>query len=207
MRNKQNLMRDDLSSKLIHFTRNNNKFSAIESFRRIIQEKTIRGGRGYVKGGFDCVSFTETPVSKIAYIMAQENRSGIRYEPFGIMYDKLTMFKKGARPVIYQSENEYSDLTDNQKYRHVKFELDYDVKKSTDYTWEREWRIKTKKLKINPEEVTLIVPTRKCVEIIKEQNNAENQYAAMSGFPQYVDKLQWHFLVLDDLGFDILSKL
>jgi len=201
-----NKIRDDLSNKLIHFTRNVHNESGINNFKKIISEKRIIGGTGYIKGQHKCVCFTETPISKISFIITQENRKGIRYEPFGIMYEKLAIFKQGGRPVIYQTEEEYENLPKEQKYRHVTFNLSEEKSDTIDYTWEREWRIKTESLTLKPEEVTLVVPTRECVEIFKENNERKNHIAGMMGIPQYIEKLEWHFIALEDLGFEIFQK-
>jgi hypothetical protein len=198
------MIRDDLSNKLIHFTRGQTRQAAAETFLKILEEKKLRGGDGEIKGKWKCVCFTEAPISKLAAILANPVAHGSRYEPYGFMIDKTWLFKKGGRPVIYQSDSEYELLPDSFKYRHVRYEPDNLI----DFTWEREWRIHTDAVDLDPKHVTLIVPER----LIKDgliDIRLEDIYHEHQDPNKILEKIStpypWHFMVLSDLGIQIKS--
>ena len=153
------MIRDDLSNKLIHLVRGDTEIVAFKKFQSILNEQQLRGGTGYIKGGYTCVCFTETPIAKLSYVLASPDLAKMRYRPFGIMIDKGYAFDCGARPVIYQPDNDFNKLDEEIRYRHVRFELTnpaYPI----DLTWEREWRIKTDILTLPLNKTTVIVPNR-----------------------------------------------
>jgi len=196
------MIRDDLSDKLIHLTRGPTREAAALTFLTILGQRMLRGGTGCIKGNWKCVCFTEAPISKLSTILANPSAHGSRYEPYGIMVDKKWLFAKGGRPVIYQSDSEYELLPDGIKYRHVRYEPGQEI----NFTWEREWRIKTDTLPLDPEAVTLVVPERlvkdglidvRLADLYREHNETGLMpQAALSPYP-------WHFIVLSDLGIPI----
>ena len=157
-------MRDDLSNKLIHFTKGTDQ-DAADVFLKIITEKRLLGGTGYIKGGYRCVCFTESPIGKLAHILANRKTYNFNYAPFGIMVDKLWLWERGGRPVIYQSDKEFDLLNNLQKYRHKIYEPDRNI----DFTWEREWRIQTQELMLDPPKTTIVVPNRMWVNHLVEE--------------------------------------
>lgn len=200
------MIRDDLSTKLIHLTRGPNTAAAAETFLNIIEEKKLRGGTGCIKGGWRCVCFTEAPISKLSTILASPGAHGTRYAPYGVMVDKTWLFERGGRPAIYQPLEEYDLLPDTLKYRHVTYSPNADPKKSIDFTWEREWRLHADELELDPNHVTLVVPQRlvkdglidiRLSDIYQEHERTGTlPSAALSRYP-------WHFIVLSDLGVEI----
>lgn len=182
-----NMIRDDLSHLLIHLTKgvSPDQSLALEEsmahFESIVSEQQLRGGTGYIRGGFKCVCFTEAPISKLSHILATTSVGGFKYAPYGVMVDKTWLYEKGGRPVIYGPGSEYDELPDLLKYRHVRFELS--PKYKVDYSWEREWRIQTESLPISPSDVTLVVPNRRAKDL---------SVARFGG--------GWHYIVLSDLG-------
>lgn len=192
------MIRDDLSNKLIHFTKGTPEEATV-AFRSIIKEEKLRGGTGFIKGGFKCVCFTESPIAKFPHILASPKAFDFPYAPLGIMVSKLWLYKQGGRPVIYQPDEEYDDLNDNQKYRHKRYEPD----KNIDFTWEREWRIKTDSLRLDPYETTLIVRGRSWEKELF-QDHADIQRSAIMALgdvgASYIEPCLWHFIVLEDLG-------
>ena len=192
------MIRDDLSDKLIHLTRDTDIKKGYESFLNIIKTKTLIGGSTDVKGPFKCICFTEAPITSLAQVIARQTNE-MRYSPYGFMFSKEYLFSLGARPVIYEPDEEYEELPDKVKYRHVRFDLTND--KKVDWTWEREWRLKIDEFKISPKDLTLIVPTRKEINelIAKYQENKRSAgyTRAFGSFPQ----IEWHFIALEDLGF------
>ena len=197
------MIRDDLSNRLIHLAKGT--FSdANVTFDSIMKDKKLIGSSNTIRGGDKVICLTEAPISKIAQIIASKNANDMRYMPFGVMFEKEYLFAKGARPVIYQTEDEYGMLHENQKYRHVRFE----PQKGVDWTWEREWRIKTEELLLEPEHVTLIVPYREVLEEMKDVHQGHvNRASLVTKFgPSMVGKFKWHYLVLEDLGVEIPSN-
>lgn len=148
--------RRDLASSLVHFTRKNEKLNAYEVLIKIIEELKLDGSSKFIKNKSKCVCFSEAPLAEhISYFnLANINPDVLlRYEPFGIMIDKKKFYKKGGRPVIYQSVNELSKLDDSIKHKHVTFDPG-----SEDFTWEREWRIKADVFEFSRDEIHVLVP-------------------------------------------------
>lgn len=165
------MIRDDISTKLIHLTRDtieielddpDRTIPASDKFMNIVKTETLLGGTGGIRGGFRCVCFSEAPIGKLAQLFSvyTDPNKKFRYAPLGVMVDKKWLFYQGGRPVIYQPEEEYDCLPDSHKYRHVRYEPHDDPDKNKDFTWEREWRIQKDELKLEPEKTTLVVPTR-----------------------------------------------
>lgn len=188
------MLRDDISNQLIHFTKpaqNNSEQFLIDSlatFTKILDEKVLEGGIGYIKGKHKCVCFTEAPLTKLPIVFANRKAMEIPYSPYGFMFRKEWLFPQGARPVIYGPESDYELLPEPLKFRHVRFELETESY-SVDHTWEREWRLLTEKLPLAPSEVTLVVPHRAVTEQIQEEYKSDN----------------WHVIALSDLGVPVES--
>lgn len=198
------MIREDLSNKLIHLTRGSYQ-EASDNFSSILESKSLRGSDRDIRGKHKVVCFSEAPINKLGYILAQPNRENFRYAPFGVMFEKEYLFGKGARPVIYQPEQEYGLLHVEQKYRHVKF----DMGRNIDWTWERGWRIKIENLPLEPEHVTIIVPNRKWEEKLRNDYHGRLSRANLvtRGMGAgAVGKFEWHFIVLEDLGVPILVE-
>lgn len=118
------------------------------------------------------------------------------------MIDKKWLYEHGGRPVIYQSDEEFDLLHEKHKYKHKI----YDPIQGIDYTWEREWRIHTDELTLEPEQTTLIVPNRKYVEEFKDKHisGLKTKGMILGDFAKYMmRKLEWHFIALEDLGVPI----
>ncbi len=197
--------RDDLSNKLIHFTKGE-RDDAIKTFHKILQERVLLGGAGNIDGGFKCVCFSESPISKLPHILADREYFEFPYAPLGIMVDKPWLFSRGGRPVIYQPKGEFDGLPLNIRWRHKT----YDPIAGVDCTWEREWRIPIDTLPLDPQQMTVIVPDRRSVENFKTSHTSSTQ-AQIRGVLRYgtlseanitdaVQDLPWHFIALEDLG-------
>ena len=199
------MIRDDISDRLIHLIRGDTDKDAADTFLQILKERCLRGGTGCIKGSYECVCFSEAPISHLSRILANPSPHGMYYKPFGIMVSKDWLFERDGRPVIYQSDSEFKLLKKSQRYRHVRYEPG-----SVDFTWEREWRIQTRKLSLEPKQTTLVVPTRKWEEWYQSKHIARlSKKAIANGFidPRSVSKQRWHFIVLEDLGVPIESVM
>ncbi|HML76615.1 MAG TPA: hypothetical protein PKB02_19140 [Anaerohalosphaeraceae bacterium] len=200
------ILRDDVSCNLVHLVRDHSSKKAEDVFMEILNSKTFKGGTGCIRDKFNCVCFSEAPISKLGQVLALPGVHGMRYKPFGFMVSKEWLYEKGGRPVIYQSDSEYSLLPGSLKYRHVRYEPPL-----IDFSWEREWRIQTNELQIDPAITTVIVPNRSFVEKIKQDNidkmGKEVQLMGMVTLGVLSHKplkpLAWHFIVLEDLGIPI----
>jgi hypothetical protein len=170
---------------------------ASDRFLSIIKEGALRGSSRDIRGGFNCVCFSEAPLSVLTHALAAPPENGMRYAPFGVIVSKTWLYQQGGRPVVYQSNDEYDLLEDELKFKHVRYEPP-----SIDYTWEREWRIKTDSLRLVSEETTFIVPTR---EWERKFHNEHIDEVAVTSFLLELpldDPMPWHFVVLQDLGIE-----
>jgi hypothetical protein len=114
------------------------------------------------------------------------------------MVDKVWLYEKGGRPVIYQSEAEFKLLRPSQRFRHKRYEPP-----AEDFTWEREWRIRND-VAIDPAASTLVVPNRAWE---RWALNKHTDKLALHGWVmpstlglKPVTDVPWHFLVLEDIG-------
>lgn len=169
-------LRRDLGSLLFHFTQHPKVTVEIEQgtaklylsahprsvLEKIASEGCLRGSSTYIKGSYQCVCFTESPITEIAALFRLSNaasNTGMRprYEPYGVAVKKEWLYERGGRPVIYQSDAEFDALPEAIRYRHVRYEPNNGI----DFTWEREWRIKIEELKLEPSAAVFILPTAK----------------------------------------------
>ena len=119
-------MRVDISEYLYHWIRAESEEDAINNLCNIIENRKLLGGNGFIRGNHTCICFTETPMNLF-------HKTESRYKKFGVRLSKEHVFDKGGRPVIYQHDNEYKNLPENLKWRHVSF-----CPPKIDFTWERE---------------------------------------------------------------------
>jgi len=189
------MLRDDLSSNLIHLTRGDTRESIIANFNSIITQGKLHGSSVGIRGQHKVICFSETPISKLSINLANPNQDGIRYAPFGIILPKQAVFHMGGRPVIYQTNAEYDTLGEAHKYRHVKYEPGI-----IDFTWEREWRLLADELVIDFDIATIIVPTRTWVEQFKAAHTSEVAVVSSLLELPVATRMVHHFVVLEDLG-------
>lgn len=203
------MIRDDLSNKLIHLIRGDTVEESFGKFQSILNEGKLRGGTGYIKDNYRCVCFTETPISKLGYVLANPDVANMRYRPMGIMLDKKWVFEQGGRPVIYQPTSDYEKLPEELRYRHVCLELDRPGT-PVDLTWEREWRLHKDELPLPIESTTVILPTRYWRDVLVEAHMDEIQGQVQvlgKDAALAVTPYPWHIIVLEDLGIPIPDGL
>lgn len=150
--------RTDISMGLVHLTKGNGEHNAFKVLMKILEEKTIQANtskvvdgriQGFICGNNPVVSFQDVPLYSVSEnilweqeLRSRNPKSPIRYEPFGLRFDKRYIFRNGGRPVIYENtETAKSFLPENEHWRIVKLDLENDDK-IIDWTHEREWRIK-----------------------------------------------------------------
>lgn len=159
--------RADLSNDLIHWVKGESNEEAFEVLRRIVSEQRLRGGTGDIKGGYQCVCFTEAPQTTFHDVIG-------RYRPFGIRISKRWLYSQCGRPVIYQSEDEFEGLGETHRWRHVRYEPDREP--PIDFTWEREWRIQTDSLPLPPGEARLVLPHEGWADRLEADHLDEEEY-------------------------------
>lgn len=170
------MSRIDHSSNLIHFTK------VFESgiidyeksytlFKEILKSRILKGGKGMILGQHKCVCFTEAPVNCLSINKSLNPKYFNRYAPFGFQFSKKTIFENDGRPVIYSKREEYEREKNNPNinWRYVT----YDFEQKIDFTWEREWRIKTENFNFNKYDVKLIFPNMKWIKRFRTEHEEE----------------------------------
>ena len=148
------LMRQDISPALVHFTKASNVGSAYDVLRRILREKSVLGSSRFVRGGRTCVCFSEAPLGALEHGLI--NSTGFtRYSPYELQFEKEWIFNLGGRPVIYEPEHEFAQLSETHQSRHVRLEFGLTT---VDFTWEREWRLPCTELRFSEHDVTVVLP-------------------------------------------------
>jgi hypothetical protein len=176
--------RDDISDKLIHFTRGGTLEEAFTNLRTIIDEGRLIGGNGFVKGGYKCVCFSEAPLAALEHGLLNSSAYS-RYSPFGVMFEKKWIFEHGGRPVIYQPDAEYDVLPESYKWRHVRYEPHEEEPK--DFTWEREWRVQTEELNFDPSVAAVVVPDRDWAERLIAEHESDQEFKTLQ-YSQIMDE-------------------
>ena len=146
--------RRDISDNLIHFTSGEGEEEAYQRLCNIMKEGRILATSEKIKGRYKCVCFTEAPLISLRDGLVNPDAYS-RYFPFGIIFEKLRIFKLGGRPVIYQPVAEFEGLSTDYRWRHVTYEPNRD--EPIDFTWEREWRIKCGALCFDPSCAGIVV--------------------------------------------------
>jgi len=118
------------------------------------------------------------------------------------MFTKKWIFQQGGRPIIYQPDKEFQTLPDEIKWRHVRYEPD--IESPIDFSWEREWRINSNVLHINPAYAFVIVPNhqwaQRLIEIHDhEQNMIVRQYSIIDELIAELarEEFRWHIEIPD----------
>ena len=193
------MIRDDIGSRLVHLTKGEPDQAAAEALLAIVRERKLRGGNGCVRGGYQCVCFSEAQALANS---CEPDGPWHEYKPFGVMVEKLWLSERGGRPVIYQTDGEDQLLNEAQRFRHVRYEPG-----SVDFTWEREWRIHIPELELDPGQTTLVVPNRAWEKWAQDLHVAmlSRRAIVLNGLigPRSVTEYPWHFMVLEDLGVEM----
>lgn len=143
--------RNDMSTSLIHLTRENSTQSVVNVLYNILKDKKIKGSTtsGFIVGNEKAVCFQDAPLYSICQNIffeqkkrKQDRNYKLRYRAIGLLFDKQYAYKKGARPVIYEKTDiAKTFLPPSEHWRIVNFNLESDSS-IIDWTHEREWRVK-----------------------------------------------------------------
>lgn len=189
--------RQDLSSYLWHLCRQDNNPSAALS--SILRQKSINASRDRDTQE-NVVCFTEAPLEQIRQQSKSLRQARFpRFSLTGIGFKKTYVFAKGGLPAIYQPRKFLSILPPELRWRHV--DLDLSNKKRVDYTWQREWRVKSD-LAFSGEENEAIVVVPAVDQFEGEIYAIEADGDWIDGqpetFPSFV--VHWNFISLDCLN-------
>lgn len=165
--------RRDISDKLTHWTSGENEEEAFQRLCKIVKERLILGTSEKIKGEYKCVCFTEAPLTSLKDGLVNPD-SYSRYSRFGIIFEKRQIFKLGGRPVIYQTDEEFEGLSEEYRWRHVRYEPNRD--KPIDFTWEREWRIKCGALRFDPSNAGIVVKDENWAQRMISEHKTEQDF-------------------------------
>lgn len=169
------------------------------AFRSIVNERALRGSSRGIRGKHIVVCFSEAPIEVLAKMFREDGRD-FRYRPFGVMVPKTWLFDLGGRPAIYQPESDFDLLPESLRYRHVRFDR---PDAPNDFSFEREWRIETEALALDPKICTLVVPDREWDYKLREEHDVRDMMKAsalMKNPFTRMTKYEWHVLALGDIG-------
>lgn len=154
--------RIDSSGYLYHWVRANpyikgekeiNYDVAYKTFLKILRDGFLKPGSAKMTADVESICFTESPE-----YFSEWDQS--RYQPFGFKFVKKRIYEYGGRPVIYGSYEDKKELPPSLKWRFAPH-LPMDIKPGwpfgLDYTWEREWRLRTGALDLL-DAINVIVP-------------------------------------------------
>lgn len=203
------MKRLDITEDLVHFIKGAELADAFTTLQKILRERRMLGGTGFIRGQYPCVCFSEAPVGYLGYALTQPTLHPVRYQPIGLIVAKSWLFDHGGRPIIYQNGAEFSELPEHLRWRHVRYEPN--AHPPIDFTWEREWRIRTENLPIDPSCITIVLPTREIVDSLLRIHEQDQDYLSL----QYVqifdeitawqlrDDFEWNFVILQDIDADV----
>lgn len=136
--------REDISDYVFHFTK---KAHAKDILTQILADGAIKdiSGNGYI-------CFSESPITMLpAMFKIFEQYHDPMYAPYGVGVKKELLYQLGGRPVIYDDLSGIQKLPDDMKWRGVVYKPN-----EYDYSWLREWRIKTSQVLINEDNAIVI---------------------------------------------------
>ena len=111
--------------------------SALDTLRRILDERKIRGGSLLTRGRTPVVSFTSCDLKRLNDLI-RWRRTLARWtlEPYGLMIPRASLRALGAAPVIYGDDQIWDRLPDRQRFR-----FQFRGQAEDDWTVEKEWRL------------------------------------------------------------------
>ncbi len=153
----------DYSPLLVHLTKDDELFYAEDILNLILHEKTLKALRHHclfdkklkepqnvsLRNKFNVVCFTETPINLINVLLEELERRKFKPKPYGLVFKKEYIRKRGGNPVFYVTGKIAGPLW--QPFNEEKIQLSDEACKllalvtmcqeGNDWHWEREWRI------------------------------------------------------------------
>lgn len=176
--------RIDHSDYLIHFTKDTKDSScwdfqkSYENLLKIVKEGVINTSSYLRLKKIESICFTEASYAALTEDGVLNKKYFKRYSPFGLMFSKKYIYKKGGLPVIYGPKEDFDSIQDNDlfNWRFVSYNPIGNTNEYRDFSWEREWRIKPiGSFTIDPENVKLIFPSLEWAEKFRNDHDAEHQ--------------------------------
>ncbi len=172
---------DDFSRFLVHLTRDYDGATAQDNLLSILRRRRVEARNAHclfapkikkigfsdiLKKQFNTVCLTEVPLNQLRFLTQEIPRRKIELKPFGLVFRKAHLLKKGANPAVYinsraqglrevllsQFDEHFKEV---RLYRQFKKEYGEDadaiiryyaliniISERVDFTWEREWRFK-----------------------------------------------------------------
>lgn len=167
--------RSDMCSGLVHLTRESLEIpTVLNVLLKILIDGRINGSStdsGFICGPRRAVCFQDAPLYSISQNvffeqkkLEQDSSQKLRYRAFGLAFSKDYLFKKGARPVIYEKTDvAKAFLPQSEWWRIVRLDLS-DESAFIDWTHEREWRLPDD-LNFELKEVTLVTITNGSIKV------------------------------------------
>jgi hypothetical protein len=176
--------RSDLTTGLVHLTRENSTADFIDVLLTILQERRIRGStteKGFIVGSTPAVCFQDAPLHGVCQNVWFEQKkqeadknAKIRYRALGLWFPKPYIYRKGGRPAIYDKTAEAKQyLPREQWWRIVNFDLSSDAN-FIDWSHEREWRVPND-FDFDLEEATVLVIRKETYRTFVERAEARDQ--------------------------------
>ncbi len=105
--------RPDLTPYLIHLTKASPKRTALENLISILQDGVIQRTDSFIKSasrrrGVKAACFMDVPFAALKYVCSSKNAK--RYQPYGVVVKKRSVYEQGGRPVLYLSDKERKEL-------------------------------------------------------------------------------------------------
>lgn len=182
-------LRPDISDWVVHFTKGS-WAEGRAALTGILEKGLEDRGRG--------ICFTESPIAHFANLFSVFEPYGRRamLAPFGLAVKKQWLFERGGRPVIYLREDERKYLQPE-----VDFLFEPYAPGELDFTWLREWRVKTECLVLSPADTVLIFPDENEARGIAYElvGHYEYQGPDMEPLLEADWDLSWRFVTLERL--------
>jgi hypothetical protein len=159
---------------------------AFARLRTIIDNRKLIAGSRNIRGDYRCVCFSEAPLVSLREGLVNE-RYYSHYSPFGIIVSKQWLFALGGRPVIYQPANEFQLLPESHRWRHMLYELRNSFER-TDFSWEREWRIKCEYLEFDQSSAQIVVLNQSWADRLVDEHDRDEEY-----------RIRQYSLIFDDV--------
>lgn len=92
--------------------------------------------------------------------LREDEKGKVRYNAFGIRFNKVWIYKMGGRPVIYEEKELMKSILPKDEYWRI---VNYDLNNREymiDWTHEREWRVPGN-IEFNYKDIEVLVPSNK----------------------------------------------
>lgn len=178
--------RDDISRFVVHLTRDdtsdfNNGGTAEGNFRDIIEERRIRAYQPHclhadkipekLQKRYYVSCFTEVPLTQIHLLTREILGRKILLEPYGFVFSREFIIRKGAQPAIYinsydgnswlrEAVDTLCEIARKKEFKNGKvwriLPFLNAMHERYDFTWEREWRVRGD-VKFQPSDVVAVI--------------------------------------------------